>query len=71
MMENYLEIEPKKLLLLTCLNYIIISMASFLLSLIYDSFKDLCFGFEETKLTQGKLYGELRPVLKYNFKEQD
>ena len=32
---------------------------------------DLSFGFEETELTKGKLYGELRPVLKYNFKEQD
>ena len=29
------------------------------------------FGFDKTKVTNGKLYGELRPVLKYNFKEQD
>ena len=34
-------------------------------------FINICFGFEETKLTKGKLYGELQPVLKYNFKEQD
>ena len=25
-------------------------------------------GFDETKLTKRKLYGEIRPVLKYNFK---
>ena len=29
----------------------------------------LCFGFEETKLAKGKLCGELRSVLKYNFKD--
>ena len=27
------------------------------------------FGFDGTKFTNGKLYGELRPVQKFNFKE--
>ena len=31
----------------------------------------ICFGFDETKLTNGKLYGEIRPVLKYYIKERD
>ena len=30
----------------------------------------VCFGFE-TKLANGKLYGELRPFIWYNLKEQD
>ena len=29
------------------------------------------FGFDKTKVTNGKLYGELRLVLKYNFKERE
>ena len=28
----------------------------------------MCFGFDETKLTKGKLYGKL---LKYNFRERN
>ena len=32
-------------------------------SFIYDFFIHICFGFE-TKLANGKLYGELRPILK-------
>ena len=42
-----------------------------LLFFIYDLFIDICFGFEKTKLTKGKLYGELRPVLKHNLNEQE
>ena len=58
-------------LLLTCLVYINISAASFFPSFIYGILIDICFGFEETKLTKGKLCRELRPVLKYNFKKRD
>ena len=32
----------------------------------------ICFGFNETELIKGKLYGEIRPVLTYNsFRERD
>ena len=39
-------------------------------SFIYDFFIDICFGFEETNYME-KLYGELHPILKYKFKEQN
>ena len=56
-------------LLLACLVYINISVGSSFLSFTYDFFIHICFGFEKTKLTKGKIYGELWPLLKYNFKE--
>ena len=39
-------------------------------SFIYDFLIHICFGFG-TELANGKLSGELRPVLKYHLKEQD
>ena len=62
------KLSRRDLPLLTCLVYINISVASFFHSFFYDFFMHICFGFDETKLTKGKLYGELRAVLKYNFK---
>ena len=35
-----------------------------------NAFLYICFDFDETKFKNCKLYGELRPVLKHNFKEQ-
>ena len=55
----------------TCLVYINTSVASFFPSFIYDSFMHICFGFDQTKLTNGKLYRALWPVLKYYIKERD
>ena len=52
------KLSSRDLLLLTCLVYINISIAS-------------SFSFFSSKLTKGKLYGELRLFLKYNFKERD
>ena len=52
------KLSSTDLWLLTCLVYINISVAS-------------SFSFFSSKLTKGKLYRELRLVLKYNFKERD
>ena len=38
---------------------------------IYEFLDIFYFGLDETKRTRGKLYGELWPVLKYNFKEEN
>ena len=60
-------------LLLSCLLYIKLYVGkSFFFRYLRFSFLFFCiyFGFDETKLTRGKLYGELGPVLKYNFKER-
>ena len=68
------KLSPRDLPLLTCLVYINISVASSFPSFIYDFFMHFCFihfCFNKTKLTKGKLCRELRPVLKYNFKERD
>ena len=51
-------------MLLTCIVYSNISVASFFSFIYLRFFIDIYFGFEETKLTKGKLYVELRPVLK-------
>ena len=67
-------VEPPRnwdLLLLTCLIYINISEDSSFSFFFYIFLIHICFGFNETKLTKGKLYGELRPVVKWNFKERD
>ena len=72
-LENHVELNRRDLLLLSCLVYSNISEASSKVlfpSFIYDFFIHICFGFE-TKLANGKLSVELRPVLKYNLKEQD
>ena len=61
------KLSLRDLLLLTCLAYINISVASFFPSFIYD----FLIHFDETKLTNGKLHGELQPVLKYYIKERD
>ena len=63
------KLSRRDLLLLTCLVQINTSV-SFFQSFIYDFFMRIYFDFDETKLTNVKLYGELRPV-KYYIKELD
>ena len=46
-------------------------VASSFPSFIYDFFIHICLGFDKIKLTKGKLFRGLRPVVKYNFKERD
>ena len=70
MLENPVQLEPQSLLLLTFV-YIHTSVASFFPSFIYEFFIHICFGFDKTKLTNGKSYGELWPVLKYYIKKRD
>ena len=60
----------RDLLLLTCLVYVHIFIASFFPSFIYDLLKISVFFFVETKLTKGTVW-RTSPVLKYNFKERD
>ena len=62
------KLSIRDLPLSTCLVYINISEARSFPSFIYN-FIYICFGFDETKLTKWKLYGELWAVLQYNFKE--
>ena len=64
------KLSRRDLLLVTCLAYIKISVASSFSFFIYNLFIPICFGFDETKLTKGKLYREIPPVPKYNFKER-
>ena len=68
-LENHVEIETQ---IFTAFNlsFTLTSVAGSFPSFIYDFFIHICFGFDETKLTKGQLYGELRPVLKYKFKER-
>ena len=57
------KLNCRNLLLLICL-----VASSFYFFNLQFFFIHICFGFDETKLTNEKFYGELRPVLKYNFK---
>ena len=71
--DNHVEIELQRrdLLSLTSLVHINISVARIFPFNYLGFFIDICFRFEETNLTKGKVYRELLPVLKYNFKERD
>ena len=64
------KLRRRDLLLLTCLVYINISLASFFPFFICNFFIHVCFGFDETKLTNRRLYGELWSVLNYYIKER-
>ena len=46
-------------------------VASSFPSSIYDFFIHICLAFDKIKLTKGKLFRGLRPVVKYKFKERD
>ena len=66
-----LKLSRRDLLLLTCVVHINISVASSFSFFYQRFFMYIRFGFEREKgkLSKGKLYGELRPILKYNSKE--
>ena len=63
------KLSRRDLLILTCFTYINISVASFFSIFYLRFFIHICFGFDETKLSNGKLHGEPRPVLQYYIKE--
>ena len=64
------KLSRRNLLLLTCLVYVNIFLANSFTFFHLSLFIQICFGFDETKLAKAKLYGELRSVLNYNFKER-
>ena len=61
---NHVEIEPLKFTAFNVLFTLTSLWLGIFPSFINDFLIHICFGFDKTKLTKGKLYGELRPVLK-------
>ena len=66
------ELNRRDLLLLPCLVYTNISVGSSFFFFYVRFLMHICFGFMHIyNLQTEKLYGELRPFLKYNLKERD